>query len=389
MTYKRKCENWLTTWMDWTTPKSITPDTVLFWCGLFAMSASLRRKVKISREYLGGWECYPSLYIMFVAPPGVITKSTSIARVEEMFAELPTNTVIEGTGSMTVPVLIKELEESPDSSLYLNISEWGTFIKKAGYDMYDYLTDLFDNKLKFNEKTFIRGMVAVDKPVVNLLAATTPDWVKENMTEAVMGGGFSSRVVAIHEDKAKEYRLFYKGLIDFTHLDKLKADLVSDLVHIATEIEGEFEISKEAMELGEDWAKSGVEVSHSSKKMKGWQQRRAAYMLKIAMLVKLSSSDELVIDENVMQLAMNIIENVEPKIEASYRSVGKNIYINIIDDVEKFIIAKKMVAPSELFNRFSAELEARKLEEVIAALMQMNKIKLEFIGKDYFYAPMG
>src|SRR5258705_13902685 len=111
---ERKLKNWMESYLLWTL-QSEAPESFLRFSGYFALSSALRRHVRVGEEYLGGWSCFPNMYICYVGPAGVVKKSTSIGKAEELLENLGQLQML--TGSATTPVIIKKLQDSVESSL--------------------------------------------------------------------------------------------------------------------------------------------------------------------------------------------------------------------------------------------------------------------------------
>jgi len=373
---KRKCLNWLLSFRDWSLPRSEAPESFHFWAGLFTLSSAVKRNIYVNREYLGGWECYPHLYVIFVAPPGRARKSTTAAYSEELLRDIPI--VNRAPTSITKEQLLKKLSEVKDNSVSIFSSEFAMFIQKSGLDMYDVLTDLFDGKKDISVETIGRPRDFANKPCVNLLAATTPEWISSNMPESVIGGGFASRVIFVFEETVRRYRLYYKG-IDYSHLDALKRDLLADLLHIAVNIQGEFEIDEGGMHFMNVWYTKFMKEQDSSSalnyRLQGYYQRKPAYVHKLAMLIHIAEKDSLVLEEEDFKAAIKILDQVERKMPKTFQNIGKNPYTVDMDRIQAFIYEKGEVKRKDLLAAFYHVAAPQILMDLVGALIAMGKIR--------------
>lgn len=383
--YERKCSNWLQSFLDWTVPRSMAPESVLTLCALFTLSSALRRHVKVGRKYLGTWDCYPNLYVIFVADAGIITKSTSIGLAEELLDEL--QHITRSPSSITSATLVEKLSSSPDGSLCCIISEFGLMMEKAGITLYTNFTDLFDARKFYTESTMVRGDKAIGNPCINLLGATTPDWISDNMPATVLNGGFGSRTIFLKELAPRNPKFFQKPLVDAGHFEKIKADLVADLNHISEFVEGEFEYTPEAEEWFEKWyQESLLDKGDLAIRLKGYKSRRPAYVTKLAMLMTIAVTDELVIHLPVIQEAVKLMKFFESKMTTVFKSIGKNLYTADILGMKKYIEENKKVPRDRLLEEFLSSGEPEKIQSWIEMLIQMNKIKPKMDeGVMYYY----
>lgn len=370
MTYQRKCDNWLTTFRDWIAPRSEAPDNFIFWAGAFTLSSALRRRVFIGQAALGGWTCYPHLYSMFVAPPGM-RKTTTMGFAIDLLQSI--STLSKPPTLVTKEALVDGIIQSPDSAIYLTIEEFSDIIMKGGKEMYELLTSLFDAKKELSVGTMMRGREGTERPCVNMLAATTPEWIAANMPESAIGGGFASRVIFVYEDKVRFKRLFHKEAMATTDFESIKVKLVSDLEHIATVLSGEFKLDPKAEELAEDYyQKLTVEDKH--RKLHGYYQRKPTHLLKLAQIISVSYKDELIILEEDIQAALGALGSTEKNLLKVFAGVGKNTYSLEMRDIAEFVKTVGEISEKDLLIHFESSAEPAKLQELIQGLILMRKI---------------
>lgn len=379
---KRRCENWLATFRDWSLPRSEAPESYHLWAGLFTMASVFRRQLKVPKNILGGWEVSPTLFVIFVAPPGKARKSTTAGYSEELLREIP---VVERCAtSITKEQLLKKLSDSKDSSLSIFSSEFAMFIQKSGFDMYDVLTHLFDANRDVSVETIGRTLDFAEKPCVNLLACTTPDWVANNMPETVIGGGFASRVIFVFEEKSRRYKLIHdEDELDWEAMKTMKDDLINDLLHFSS-LTGEFTLApgvgkwldnEDPKHLG--WYQHHMNTgSPANYRLQGYHERKPAHMFKLAMLLHLSYSDELIITQNDIDAALSILESLELKLPRTFENIGKNPYATDIMRILDLIRTKGEVSMRDVLRQFYQAAEAWKLKDMIQGLVDMGEVRI-------------
>jgi len=382
--YERKCENWLKTFGEWTLPRCESPESFVFWSGLFILSSALRRQVKVPKEYLGSWECPPHLYIIFIGDAGKVRKTTAANFGSELLDEIPF--IAKGPAIVTQAALMTKLAESQDASVYLISEEFSDLIMKSKDDMFQFLTSLFDGRKSIEATTTSRGIELAMRPCVNMLAATTPQWIAGNMPEAIIGGGFASRVIFIQEEKVRQRRMYYRHVYAKHNFPKMRADLLSDLTHIAENIGGDFIINEDAEEFMEAWYQEHAEGEIDNYKLSGYYQRRPAHIHKVAMLLHIAKSDSLVLELQDFQNAIAIIQGIERNLPKVFAGVGKNPYTFDIHRMRSFIHQSEPVAHSEILGMFSSSAEPRKLEELLMSLVAMEEIIQFKRGSIMYYA---
>lgn len=372
--YTRKCENWLATYKQWVMPRIAAPESYVFWAGMFCLSAAIRRKVFIGKNTLGTWECYPHCYIMLVGPPG-FRKNTSMGSAIELLQELSdTDIITKAPAFITKESLLDSIFKSKDSSIYLTVEEFGDLLLKSGPEMYEFLTSMFDAKKTVEQKTMMRSHESAERPCINLLAGTTPQWIADKMPESVIGGGLASRIIFIYEDKAPPDRIFFKEVKgDFK---KLQENLISDLAHIANNIEGEFVVQDEVIEWMEKWNRERNKGSNP--KLAGYYARKITHILKLAQLFHLSYSDKLIINLVDVQSAIGIVENTEKNLPRVFAGVGKNVYSLDTRDLVKFIGDNPNVSRDKVLREFSTVATVDVLDRLIQGLQQMKLINASY-----------
>ena len=379
MPYQRKCENWLKTFHDWSLVRSEAPESYHLWTGLFTLASCLKRRVGVTKKTLGTWEVYPTLFVIFIAPPGKARKSTTSTYSEDLLQFI--EVVDRCPTALTKEKLLEKLSTSRDASLSIFSSEFSNFIMKSGPDMYDVLTLLFDANKQISVETLSRPMDFAEKPCVNLLACTTPGWVSENMSENVIGGGFASRVIFVVEERVRRKKLIYReGELDWEVLNKQRDDLVEDLRHIAINLEGEFKFDKETEDAIEAWYQDAEDVV-GNYRLQGYQERRPAHLIKLMMLVHVSYSDELVLNMTDFNTAILILEDMEKKLPKAFENIGKNPHATEMMRMLEYIERKGKVTRKELMSNFYQVADPLKLEQLIGGLMTMGKVAM-FIDEE-------
>jgi len=307
----RVCDNWLQTYLDWTIPRTEAPESMVLWSGLVALASALKRHVKVPKKLMGGYDIYPNLYVIFVAPPGVARKSTTVGRAEELMRSVPEINL--ASTSTSASKLVGELSETIDGSMVILPSELGTFMNVSHEEMYDVLTDLYDNKFVYTYSTRMHGEEVVERPSINFLAATTPQWVEQQMPIHVIGGGFASRVIWIFEDTPRIRQLYYSHL-DPDDFERYREALAHDLKHIHAKVKGEFRLeSKATQKFMEDWYQASADKKPEGSGLEGYITRKHIHIHKVAIGLAVSEGDKLVIRKEHLEKAITILEALEAK----------------------------------------------------------------------------
>lgn len=380
---ERRLKNWLHGFLDWTLPRTESPENILLWTGLSTIASVVKRKVEIPQRMLGGYTLYPYLYIIVVAKPGVVRKTTSIGFSEKLLMKIPDVTL--ASSATTDSKLVETLSLAPDSAISIVSSEFGTFVGTSKEKMYELLTDLFDGKIKHDYSTRMHGLEVATNPCVNLIAATTPKWIQNQPPDILMGGGFSSRVIFIYETDVRTRHLYYTH-VDWSAISKIEEDLLHDLELMAT-LEGEFQHEdQETQEVMEKWYLDTADNPIEDERVEGYFHRKPTHVQKLAMILSLAERDDLIITKEHFKQALALLEGIEAKMPKALHNPGKNPYSDAIDRVREYIADhKEGVAKKKLMARFYKDLSEAALSDVISALVVMGDVEAKLNGGKPIY----
>ena len=172
----RQFPDWLSAFMDYASYGE-APRHMYFWSGVSAVAGALRRKVWIDQAY---FKWFPNFYIVLVAPPGIVSKSTTAGIAMNLLRKVPG--IRFGPDVVTWPALISAFAEATEgfelnsevhvmSALTLESSEFGNLLNPQDKDMVDLLVALWDGKPgTFEKKTKHSGNDSVENPWINLIA---------------------------------------------------------------------------------------------------------------------------------------------------------------------------------------------------------------------------
>jgi hypothetical protein len=328
----RHYDNWLQSYIDYA-GFSEAPRRMHFWSGVAAVAGALRRRVWLSMGY---YRWCVNHYIIFVAPPGIVSKSTTVAIAMDILRKVPG--IAFGPDIVTWPALVSAFAASMESfdvagdyhtqcALTLESSEFGNLVNPTDREMIDLLVTLWDSKQGgFSKVTKNSGNDKVENPWINLIACTTPSWIAGNFPEYVIGGGFTSRCLFVYTD-TKEKLVAYPIFHIPAGMKETQEKLAQDLEHIATQLAGPYTLSKEARLWGELWyVKHYAEPPKhlQDEKFGGYLARKQTHLHKLAMVIAASQRDELIIQEEDLVLASTMITDLELDMPKVFARIGRS-----------------------------------------------------------------
>jgi hypothetical protein len=327
----RHYEDWLKAYIDYA-GFSEAPKRMHFWSGVAAVAGALRRRVWLSMGY---YRWCVNHYIIFVAPPGIVSKSTTVAIAMDILRKVPG--VSFGPDIVTWPALVSAFAAAMESfdvagdyhtqcALTLESSEFGNLVNPTDREMIDLLVTLWDSKQGgFSKVTKNSGNDKVENPWINLIACTTPSWIAGNFPEYVIGGGFTSRCLFVYTDQ-KEKLVAYPIFHIPQGMKTTQEKLAQDLEHIASSLVGPYELSKGAREWGEDWYKrhyASPPPHLQDDRFGGYLARKQTHLHKLAMILAAATRDELVIQPEDLILANTQITDLELDMPKVFARIGR------------------------------------------------------------------
>jgi len=228
---------------------SESPDKFHFWTAVATIAGALRRKVWIDCAY---WQWVPNFYIIFVAPPGIVAKSTTAGIGMNLLRKVPK--INFGSDVSTWEALVQSLAKSrevfttPDnrflkmSAITCVASELGTFLNPQNREQIDALVSLWDSAQgEWKKTTKTQGSDTIINPWLNLIGCTTPAWISGAFPEYMIGGGFTSRAIFVYADRKRQLVAYPKRVMNPRHAS-MTDDLIADLTKIST-LSGAYELT--------------------------------------------------------------------------------------------------------------------------------------------------
>jgi len=346
-------KDWLNAYIEYAS-FSEAPRRMHFWSGVSAISGALRRRVWIDMSY---FKWHVNQYIIFVAPPGIVSKSTTVAIAMDILRKVPG--VQFGPDVVTWPALVSAFAAATEqfelsgewhtqSALTLVSSEFGNLVNPQDREMIDMMVNLWDSHTgAFKKVTKGSGNDTVENPFINLIACTTPAWIAGNFPEYVIGGGFTSRCLFVYAETKDKFNA-YPSLTVPKNIKAAQEALVHDLEHISKELCGPYILTPEAFEWGKHWYRRHYESPPALLKYDdrfgGYIARKQTHLHKLAMVLAASVRDDLIITPEDLDLADTMISDLEidmPKVFAkigrSEESVQAERFIQFISQQEREI----------------------------------------------------
>lgn len=389
--------NWLETYLDYA---SVTeaPKKMHFWAGVAALSGAVRRKVWIP---MVRFTWYPSFYIIFVANPGVVAKTTTMDVAMDLLKQVPG--INFGPSSITWQSLIVELEKCTEafqygeefhtmSAMVLASGELGMLIDPQNQDMINAYIDLWDCRNELKKSTKTSGSESVESPWVTLIGCTTPHWIAANMPQSSIGGGFVSRCVFVHAEEKEKLVPYVDEVVSTESNRKVREALIEDLIHLST-IAGPLTISEEARVWGRAWYEkfwTSTVKTMDTQMMLGYAARKFTHLHKTAIILSLARGDSMVVELDDLVLANTMLLELEGEMNKVFSSVGKSDASKHVDTLVEYVKRKGTCRYDEAYqyvhNYFS---DFRNFESVIMGCVRCGKLSMGQKGNEMWLTYLG
>ena len=371
----------------------------LFWTGVSAVAGALRRRVWIDQKY---FQWIPNFYVIMVAPPGIVSKSTTANIGMNLLREV--EGINFGPDVITWQQLITNLSSAnsaepdprepgafyPMAAVNYCSDELGNLLNPNDRDLVDALVNLWDGKRGvFKKETKTSGKDSVENPFVNIIGCTTPSWISGTFPEYLIGGGFTSRCVFVYADRKRQLVPLVDEAVpkDFDDQRKL---LIHDLKVIA-QLFGEFEITPAAREWNKTWYKHHWEhptAELNTDQFAGYLARKQTHMFKLAMVLSAARGDSLRIEAEHLEAAAAMAGAIEEDMPKVFAKIGQNEITRgssiIIETVYK---QPSGVSKTDLYKRLFRNLSYREFDEALNGAINSQSIYNKQVGSEWYYFP--
>lgn len=386
----RRLSSWVDAFVDYTDK---LPSPLLFrkWGAIAAVAGVMERKVWVRSM---DNDLYPNMYVVLVGPPGV-GKSVVTSRVERLWGGIEKLRV--ASADVTAASLIDELfasdrhEVYPDfvpsivnfHSLQIVSNELGSLIPAYENSLMNVLTNIWDGH-PYAQKRRTRDIeIKMDRPLLHMLAGTTPHYLHDVMPEGAWDMGFISRVMLIYSGE----------VILRPPFDERSVQGADDLLHdlkIIHKLYGKAKFTPEAAAALTSWHMGGRHPRPDHPRLLNYEIRRTAQLLKLCIVACVSDSNELTITVDHYATALSWLLEAEHYMPDLFKSLRTGGDSKVIEEVWHFVYQvwmreKKPIVSARLVNFVSERTPAHNIERIISVMVKAGLLDqtLEKVGTCY------
>lgn len=392
----RNLQNWLKAYLEFTA-ETESPACYHYWVGATLISAMTRRQVYLD---LNMFKVFPNIYTILVGPSGArksiatsigieIAKQVGIRRFSDKITGAALiNDLSKALDKRVIPSNGKETGGGAIeffSPMMIYASELGVFL---GHDAYGSgviadLTDLYDCPAPWEKKTISRGTETVEAPYITMLAASTPQTLKDVIPPGAVGQGFTSRILFIWGDgrrKRVPIPIWGHGQ------EMLRNNLIADLKKIGN-LRGTFSFTPQALELYTKNYNSALdpEEEYEDERLRNYASRKHIHTLKLAQICALAAHDELIIDADNWEAADEAIKWLDRGLGNVFAGHGaannSQDVIRVFKQIQAASAKVGYVSYPDLLKRNYSYLNISDFASVMNTLVEMNAVT-EAVGHD-------
>lgn len=335
-------------------PGDTSPLIFRKWAAISTIAGALGRKAYFER---GTYRLRPNLFICLVGDSGIgktqalslgfgkvfsylIAPFTSDSEIQEEYKRVwsryitppskPLRFINERITGPQLEVRMSQISEPVDmmqensfdhveyeAPLTLITREFGVLVSRTNETLHTFLTDVWDCNPTAGSDLKTGGTHIVRGPCLNWISCAVPTEFTRNMPENAQEQGLLSRIIPVYYTGERPLQDLWYGECSKSKLDLLREDLGAIAM-----MRGNFDFDCiQTMEFVRADIQSDIKPIPTDPKMKEYNSRRHAHLLKIAMCVAAAKHNELVITkEDWLEARAYLLEAEKfmPKVLASF-----------------------------------------------------------------------
>jgi hypothetical protein len=373
---ERACTNGvLMSYADYTRFQESPPDFHI-WTGIAIVSSLLGRNVWVDQGY---FKVYPNLFIVLVGKSAIAKKSSALGIGLDMLTEVDHEFPLfsqKVTTESFIQFLAERTTKFGKAEGLVYSPEFSTFLGRSDKDqtLIQTLTDYYDCPNYRSYSTRGRGKEEMKDVCLNLLAGSTPEWLKSSLPEDSIGGGFLSRLLLINRNEPGNREPFPADRMT-PEVSIHKKNVLNDL-KIVRSMQGEYKWTQEAKSLYSTWYKDYLdkEQAKCNPFMDGYYGRKGTSVIKMAMICAASLSSDLEIKSENVEFAISLLNSNEVFMKQVVENISQSEMGQKIDYVRNIVWRKPNLPHFELIRKVSRKLNSMELRQIMDTLIEGGEV---------------
>jgi len=324
------------------TEESEPPILFRKWTAISTIASALQRKCRVDIGI--SLTFYPNFYIVLVGPSAT-GKGTAMKYAYDIIEQIPA--IRLSSQATSLQALISRMKDTNltdidmltgeqlyHASLSIFSNEFTVFLGYHNRELIAALCDWYDCHNRWSYDTIKRSKEEVIGVWVNVLAGTTPDNIQSSLPMEAIGGGLTSRIIFVNEEKKSK-------LVVFPSTTERELQLQQHLIHDLEQVtlmSGAFNFTKDAMEFYSDWCHlADANPPFYSPKFDGYCGRRRNHLISLSMVCSASRESNLIITKDDLERSSILLAEVEIKMGTVFRGIGTSDISSLMNDAIIFI----------------------------------------------------
>ena len=363
----RKLDDWITSFMEYT---EVIPSPEIYrrWTAHNIIAGALERRAwtRVSGQLL-----YPNMLTLLVGPPGV-GKTMAVKEAQALWSA--TGLFNLAPSGMTKAAFVDQLgvkgrtfEYDGKTQFYnpmlVAATEFGTLLPDYDTKFLNVVNDIYDCLPFFEDMTRGGGLIHIDRPHVNMISGTQPQYLGDILPESAYGMGFMTRLIMVYAGERIVLDMFKMA----ERSEELRINLTGDLITIG-KLAGEFDWVKEAEALVEDWNRNVDDDSPTHPKLQNYNTRRIIHALKLAMVMSISRSNDFIVSFEDIKRSREMLVEAEELMPEIFKEMSTSQDGSEIKEIHMYLFS--------YCDKYKVELvPEHKLIHFMAQRVAVNKIK--------------
>lgn len=373
-------EGWLRDYVEYT--RNTEPPTAFhFFVGATIVGSALARNVRFPRG--GAPAIYPNLCTVLVAPSGKCRKTSAANLGVGLLRAVGGNILADKT---TPEAMVTAFQERSTTTGLIYAPELAVFLGKQKYQegMVPMLTALFDCPKEWSSLTVMRGEAKLYNVALSMLACSTMDWIQTAIPRDAFGGGFMSRLLFVVQEYTPRCFPLPEALNE-----PLERRLLNRLLALG-KIHGDYTLSPAAERWYVDWYKARSDRNTENKQFAGYYERKPDHLLRLAIVLAASQSDELVLEELHLRQGLAVLDAAESFLPSTFDAMSQT---GVGEDHQRILLQLKKrggaLDHSTLLRLNSNRMNSRQFRECLETLRIAKLIEYDVTQKLYYLTPEG
>lgn len=259
------------------------------------------------------------------------------------------------------------------NSLAFCLSELESLFSKNTDKLVAFFTEIWDGE-PYKYETKHCGENSIPRPCISFYAGTNPQFMEEAFNSKLIGKGFTARVLFVYEATKRFERFAFPERNE--QQQKYIIDILNRIPKLA-KLYGQVTYTEEAFEylryfFEEIHPKARI---NKSPRLFPYYERKKMHAQKLAMAIHFAESDDMVIQKETCEEAVEILGRLEQRMHLALSFGGKNPLGKIAKEIDAFL--RKIDKPMtyvDIWKEFIGDVKDNELREVLDFLCRSGKV---------------